>query len=345
MGILFCARQLLKGFAGERARVPKVSSGGTGKRGWRGEGFGGMEGLERRVYLTGDSNVEHSSGTIFEASRTTATQLVITLQPDSFYGVGDYFNIAATAEDAAGNIVTNQLTVTVKIASGPDGAVVGGGTAVTSVNGVATFTNITLHTAGTYTLEVDEIGLAAGITQSFVEEPGEATQLVFSQAPTGGIAESAETSGGIVTAEDKFGNVAAFDEEPITLTLNGSGGNRTLTAQAVDGVADFSGDRLGVAGTYTLTASSADPTINSVTSGNITVTAGAAAKLGWGDEPTGTAVGRGVDLRVWVEDVDGNLVTTDTSSVTLSIKSGPAGAFASGNSYCGGRKRSRDIYE
>jgi hypothetical protein len=57
--------------------------------------------------------------------------------------------------------------------------------------------------------------------------------------------------------EDAFGNVVTTDNSPVTLTLsNGSfeGGSNTAAANAVNGIATFSGLRIDAAGTYTLSA-------------------------------------------------------------------------------------------
>jgi uncharacterized repeat protein (TIGR01451 family) len=62
--------------------------------------------------------------------------------------------VVVAVVDANGNTVpdSDQL-VTLSIDSGPNGAVLGGQTTVQAVNGVATFTDLTLNVAGTYTLK------------------------------------------------------------------------------------------------------------------------------------------------------------------------------------------------
>jgi hypothetical protein len=63
--------------------------------------------------------------------------------------------ITVAVVDQYGNTVTSNNTqlVTLSISSGTRGAVLGGTTTVRAVNGVATFTNLTLNRAGTYVLK------------------------------------------------------------------------------------------------------------------------------------------------------------------------------------------------
>jgi hypothetical protein len=71
--------------------------------------------------------------------------------------------------DGLGNVVTNSsAAVTISQNSGPS-ATLGGSTTQTAMNGVATFNNLTLDTAGTYTLAANSSGLKNAISNSFVE--------------------------------------------------------------------------------------------------------------------------------------------------------------------------------
>src|SRR5207253_1948159 len=76
--------------------------------------------------------------------------------------------------------------------------------------------------------------------------------------------------------------------------------------------------------TYTLGA--ADGSLTSATSGNVVINVGAASKVVFTTQPVG-GVAEGTNFAtqpvVSVEDSFGNLVTSDTSTVTLSIASGP----------------------
>ena len=63
-------------------------------------------------------------------------------------------------EDPNGNVLTgNTSTVTLAVASGRGGFATGSTTSVAAVNGVATFSNLLLDTAGTYTLSAERRSL------------------------------------------------------------------------------------------------------------------------------------------------------------------------------------------
>jgi uncharacterized repeat protein (TIGR01451 family) len=70
--------------------------------------------------------------------------------------------------DANGNIVVgSSQVITLAIASGPSGAKLGGTTGVQAVNGVATFNNLTLSEAGTYTLKATSGKLTRAVSKKF----------------------------------------------------------------------------------------------------------------------------------------------------------------------------------
>jgi hypothetical protein len=88
-------------------------------------------------------------------------------------------------------------------------------------------------------------------------------------------------------------------------------------------VVTFAGCKIDVANTYTLTAS--DGSLTTAVSGDVVITVGAAAKLGYTTQPSGTATG-GTDFLVQpvvaVQDLGGNTVTTSSASIALTITGG-----------------------
>ena len=65
--------------------------------------------------------------------------------------------VKVAVTDAFGNVVTSDTsTVAIAVASGPGGFAVGSTTSVAAVNGVATFSNLILDTAGSYTLSLSD---------------------------------------------------------------------------------------------------------------------------------------------------------------------------------------------
>jgi streptogramin lyase len=92
-----------------------------------------------------------------------ATQVVITQQPSATVAVNSPFNLQASIEDAYGNVVTTATnTVNVAFANDPTGAPLGGTLSVTTSQGVASFTNLTINRTGSgYTLQVSSSGLTS----------------------------------------------------------------------------------------------------------------------------------------------------------------------------------------
>src|SRR5262249_33054849 len=84
------------------------------------------------------------------------------------------------------------------------------------------------------------------------------------------------------------------------------------------------------AGTYTLSAS--DGTLTAATSGNITINTQSALHLVFTQTPTTGTAGQALapSLQVAIEDQFGNVATSNTSTVTIAVASGPGG-FASGS--------------
>ena len=84
--------------------------------------------------------------------------------------------ITVAIVDANGNTIpTGNQLVTLAIATGPGGATLGGTTTVQAVDGVATFTNLTLSLAGTYTLTATGGSLTPDFSNVFTISPIDVT--------------------------------------------------------------------------------------------------------------------------------------------------------------------------
>jgi hypothetical protein len=164
--------------------------------------------------------------------------------------------------DAFGNLCTNSAaTVTVRLANNSGGATLGGTTTQPVVNGVATFTNLSLTKTGTgYKLQGTEGSLSVTST-AFSVSPAAAAGLVFLSRPTNTTAGSVISPAGTVRVVDTYGNTVtsstaaltvALDSGPAGATLSG-----TLTVHAVRGVATFGNLVVSRPGTgYTLVVTS-----------------------------------------------------------------------------------------
>jgi uncharacterized repeat protein (TIGR03803 family) len=261
----------------------------------------------------------------FTVSPAAANKLAFAQQPTNATA-GSAISPAVTVdvEDQFGNIVAgNTSNVTLSVASGP--GTLGGTVTVAAVNGVATFSNLSINTAGSYTIKATDGALTSATSSSFTVSPAAASKLVFAQQPTNVTAGSAISPAVTVDVEDQFGNIVTGNTSSVTMAVASGPGSLggTLTVAAVAGVATFSNLSLTTAGSYTIKAT--DGALTSATSGSFTVSPAAASKLAIAQQPTNVAAGSAISpaVTIDVEDQFGNIVTGNTSNVTMSIASGP----------------------
>jgi hypothetical protein len=116
---------------------------------------------------------------------------------------------------------------------------------VNAVAGVATFSTLSINSAGTgYTLAASASGLTGTTSSAFNIQAGSASKLVITTQPTNVIAGVAINPAVQVTIEDNQGNTVTTATNQITAAIgtNPSGGALSGTAQvnAVAGAAGFS---------------------------------------------------------------------------------------------------------
>src|SRR5437016_2959244 len=182
----------------------------------------------------------------FDVIPGTATHLAFTQQP-STTGAGAVISpaVQVTALDPAGNPVPSFTgDVTVALGNNSGGGTLGGTTTVTAVNGVASFSTLTLDKTGTsYWLTVSATGLSATTSSLFAITPGAATHLVFDTEPSTTVADNAINPAVKVRALDAFGNLATGYSGAVAIVLgNNPGGailSGTKSVAAVSGVATF----------------------------------------------------------------------------------------------------------
>jgi hypothetical protein len=270
----------------------------------------------------------------------TVDHFLVTASPASITA-GDNLFLVVTAEDNSGNVVTGYAGTVQFTSSDPLQPAPAANLTFTPGSGVA-YAVATLKTAGSWPITASD-GVYAGTSAPVAVTAASASQVVFSQQPTG-------TSAGatiLVTAkvEDSYGNVVSIGSAStanVTLAIASSSGKLlgTATVAAAGGVATFNNLSIDQAGSYGLTASAAGVG-GTATSNSFNITAGTASQLAFTLQPTNTPGADAMaNVAVAVEDQYGNTVTTDSSSVTLTLNpaasggggvlSGPATASASG---------------
>jgi hypothetical protein len=188
-------------------------------------------------------------------------------------------------QDAQSNTVTgdNVTQVSVAITSGAGGAL-GGTQSVTAVNGIATFTDVTLTgTVGEdYLLTFTAVPALTSVTSGNVNvAAGGASQLTYNTQPAGAVNDIAFTTQPVILVRDAGNNAVAGVDVTATITGTPAGvvliGTTTVTSDG-SGLATFSGLGLrGLVGSYTLTFTSNGGALSSAASDPISLTVGAPA--------------------------------------------------------------------
>src|SRR5437867_5393463 len=189
-----------------------------------------------------------------------ASKLTIQTQPSPTATVGVPFaqQPVIRVEDSVGNLLTaDNGRVITAARSGGTGTLQGTVTA-TTVNGIATFANLSHNVATTITLNFTASGLTSATSGNIVVSPATATQLSFTTQPNGARTGSPLATQPVVSAQDAYGNTssvglpASFN---VALALtSGSGsllGTTTLDigAAAGNGTATFTNVECSDAGT------------------------------------------------------------------------------------------------
>jgi hypothetical protein len=210
----------------------------------------------------------------------------------------------------------------------------GSGAGVCSVSGTGGST-VSYLAAGTCVIDANQAGgngyaAAPQAQQTITVSTDAAARLAFTTQPGGGADGAAWPAQPAVSVEDASGKVVTGDTSAVTLAIAsqpGTGATLTCAANpmtATAGVASFAGCEItGKAGTYTLRA--ADGSLTPATSSTFSVSVGAAAQLAFTTQPAGGASGSslGTEPKVSVEDSGGNVVTGNSSAVTLGIGTQP----------------------
>ena len=276
-----------------------------------------------------------SSGSGAGGGSGPATQVAV--MPDStmlidFNGnpdpvTGAPFTLYAFALNSQGNPdATFDGSVTLGLATNPGGSVLGGTLTVDAVNGVATFSDLTITNPGSgYTFQATSNGLTSATSAPIDVE---AYQLVLTSPPPDSVAAGSGFALA-VTAKDGAGNVDTSFDGNVTVALGDYFGDAvplggTVTVQADQGVATFSGLTVGPAGDYLLTATSDGLT---GTSSPLSVTAAAASQLVVSTQPAGNVTaGSGFTLAVSATDAAGNVDPTFNGNVTVAVANNPSRA-------------------
>lgn len=265
------------------------------------------------------------------AGATWSTQPVVKVQDahgNTLTGIND---------DPSAGGVRRQVGLAIKAGTGAAGATLGCNSDVTGE------VNVKDLTAGVAAYSGCDIDKAASDYQVYAVDPhdhlisalapvaiasGGIDHLDFTAQPPGGLGGTAFPTQPTITLQDA-GNNTVDSSDTVTLTVKSGPAGGILTCAhaslaASHGVATFTGCALSKAGSYVLTATSGN---KSVDSRSIPVTVGPAAHLSFGTPPTGAVPGTAFTGQpvVRLTDAGGNPVL-GTVSLAITAGTGTAGA-------------------
>jgi hypothetical protein len=249
----------------------------------------------------------------------TVTQLAFITQPVDTTAGTPMADVRVALQDANGNTVTSaNSAVALTLNGNPVG------NPVAAMNGVATFSGITLNVAGTYVFEASSGGLPPVQSASFTIRPASASKLVLVGLVTPVGAGASNTLQ--VTARDQFDNVATGYRGTVRFTSNDAAAtlpaDYTFTA-ADAGVKTFPGVVLRTAGSVTVTVTD---TVNAALTDSLTVnvTGGAATQLVLQVPGTPVTAGSPFSVTVTLRDASNNIATGYTGTVRFTSNDGAA---------------------
>jgi adhesin/invasin len=201
--------------------------------------------------------------------------------------------VSVKVTDSRGSGVSG-VSIAWEVVSG--GGSVSPTTSTTGATGIGSAMWTLGHTAGTNQLRarISSSSSIPAVTFSAIGLAGPAAGLTFSVPPTSTTAGAAIAPAIQVTAQDAFGNTAAFTGN-VTLSITSGTGTAgatlggTVTQTAAGGVASFASVNITKAGTgYTLTATGAGPITGTSAAFNITAAAATQIAVDTGDAQTAT---------------------------------------------------------
>ena len=287
-----------------------------------------------------------ATSSAFTIAAGVATKVALTTQPSASTAAGTAFaqQPVVTIQDAQGNTVTtSSANVTLALTTGT--GTLSGTATVAAVNGVATFSGLSVDLAGTNKVLTATSGTLTSATTSpaFTITAGTATKIALTTQPSAStVAGTAFAQQPVVTIQDAQGNTVTSATDNVTIALTTGTGtlSGTATVAAVAGVATFTGLKINLTGTDKVLTATSGTLTSATTSPAFTITAGAldhfsVTKTDSSAIGTQTA-GTSFNVMIRAQDVNNNLVPSFTGTVDMTSSSlfgaggGTTGAFTSG---------------
>jgi hypothetical protein len=270
----------------------------------------------------------------FNITPAAATHLAFSGQPSSAVAGAAIAPVSVSALDAFDNVdtaYTTNIAVSIGTNPPPGTGILSGTASVPAVNGVATFSTLSINrSAAGYTLLATSGTLTVANSAAFTISHAALSQLVFTAQPVNTEAGVTIAPAVAVAGQDQFGNTVTSFIGDVTMAIGndaGPGGilSGTTTAtvangRVVSGVATFNDLSIQKAGSgYTLSATT--PSLGGAfASAAFDITAGAASVLTFTVQPGSTTAGTSIaSIVVAAQDGLGNTVATFGNDITVAI--------------------------
>jgi hypothetical protein len=232
----------------------------------------------QNVSVTDTSETTKTGSATVTVAAASAAKVAFGVQPTTT-AAAQSISPAPTVriQDQFGNTVTtSNANVTAALGTNPSSGALSGTKSVAAVNGVATFTSLSIDKAGTgYTLTASTGGLAGDASSAFNVKVGAATRLAFTTQPSTTPSTAAISPAVVALIQDAGGNTVTTSSANVTVAIGTNpaagtlGGTKTVAAS--NGAATFTDLSIDKAGTgYTITASSTGLTGATSSAVNIT---------------------------------------------------------------------------
>jgi MYXO-CTERM domain-containing protein len=270
--------------------------------------------------VAGGSGLFLDTSVGFNVSAGAPARLAFHTPPSNTMAGAVLAPVRVQIQDVEGNLHTGStVEVTLTLGSNPGSATLAGTTTVVAVNGVATFTDLSLdRTARGYMLQASTAALPSVMSPAFEVTTEAPSRLVFRGMPAT-LAAGASLAAIEVELQDGQGNVLPHSTAQVTLSLGANPAAGVLLGaapvSAVNGVARFEGVSLRKAGSgYTLVASAQG--FAGAASAAFEVMPGPAASYVLA-LPASVTAGQEVTLSATAYDAHGNVATTHSGPVRV----------------------------
>ncbi|MDX2183760.1 MAG: hypothetical protein SFW08_07245 [Gemmatimonadaceae bacterium] len=244
-------------------------------------------------------------------------------------------SVRVAVVDSSGELATSVAATPITIALGanPGNTTLVGTLTRSTVQGIATFDNLSLATlASGYTLVASSTAFGAATSNAFDVGPGNPAQLAFVVQPASRTAGTVIGPAVQVQIRDASGNPVVSSTDTVRLSLGANPGTDTLrgtlAVAAVGGIATFSDLRLRrAAAGITLRATGTG--LTAATSSAFSITPAPAVSVRFSQQPSNVNVGVAFSpvVAAEVRDSLGNRVISDSATVVTIAPTDTSGGF------------------